>query len=93
MPENLTHPSRLLALKQRIFIQPCQRFLARLDKQARIADEIGQAKIGEARLARAQQFSGDAQFEIRFGDLEAVGFLLHYSEPLGGNCTAVAMID
>ena len=75
MLENLAHSRGFPALQVRIFLQPRQGFLARFDQQTCVANEIGQAKIREARLARAEQFAWTTQLEIGFGDLEAVGVL------------------
>src|SRR5205814_707380 len=44
-------------------------------EQLAVAEEMGEAKIGETRLARAEQGSAAAQLEVDLGELEAVARL------------------
>src|SRR3954471_5545074 len=50
-------------------------------QQVTVSNDVGNLKTGQASLAGAEEFSRAAQFEIKFGDLEAVIRADHGIEP------------
>src|SRR3954453_8328372 len=50
-------------------------------QQVTVANDVGNLKTGQAGLAGAEEFSRTAQFEIKFGNLEAVIGADHGIEP------------
>src|SRR5262245_48715342 len=63
---------RLGGPQPRVGRQPALGGFARLRQRAGVADQAADAEVGQAVLARAEEFAGPAQLEVDLGDLETV---------------------
>jgi hypothetical protein len=58
-----------------------------------IANEVGDAIVGQARLARAQQFAGTAQLEVALRDDEAVVGVAQHGQARLRSCAQRRLVD
>src|SRR5438128_4529898 len=66
------------------------RLPARIFDQARVAQEVSRAELGQPRLARAEKLAGASQLEVDLGDPEAVVRRRHGVDPPLGLLAQVA---
>src|SRR5215831_9136531 len=79
-PNDLDQPGRILCIAALGYQPLC--FLFCCFKYPQVPHEIRYLECRNAGLTDAHHFPGSPQLQVLFGDLETVGGLFHYREPL-----------